>query len=164
MIFWIDDNLLYWRVCCATSYNRVVYMYILNNISEGRGRCSASAHRAWLVFCSSWCCPMVCPNSNNIPAVVAMIVISDKGPVWIKTNEKPGDGSSGKGEESMEWWWGRQGIVCSMKKSAHEGAKAENAVRTSVGRKRKGLRRSTVFVSNAHLSRHMPRKWKGCCT
>jgi len=46
---------------------------------------------------------MVCPNSNNIPVVVAMIVISDKGPVWIKTSEKPGDGSGGKGEESMEW-------------------------------------------------------------
>lgn len=46
---------------------------------------------------------MVCPNSNNIPTVVATIVISDKGPVWIKTSEKPGDDSGGKGEESMLW-------------------------------------------------------------
>jgi hypothetical protein len=74
---------------------------------------------------------MVCPNSNNIPTVVATIVISDKGPVWIKTSEKPRDDSGGKGEESMLWRWGRQGIVCcSMKKSAREGAKAENVAGT----------------------------------
>lgn len=46
----------------------------------------------WVAMCPRCVCgkffaavALACPNSNNIPA--ATIVISDKGPLWIKTGE-----------------------------------------------------------------------------